>query len=471
MYALDYERTLTYMLQASEYSMRDFWQWWLSVKDFRRVSERGDLVKTSFGRLLYIAIGAAGFVLAVLSGALAGYSLLSGNPLLVIIAIVLFVLRPYMVTVFGITAVAIGSTWYVQPNLRKNIQEATDIFASHPGVKIAVLGSYGKTTMKELLATVLSEGKVVAATPATKNVAVSHALFAQKLQGNEDIIVVEFGEGKPGDTQLFTDMLQPDYAIVTGLAPAHLDTYGSVEAVAADFAYIRSKVAAKHIFINAHDSGLLAAFPDAKTYTHTGAANWKASNITVAPDGLQFVLTNKSKKIQVKSSLLGRHQVGPLAAVAAIAADLGIATSAIQQGLTKTVPYEHRMQPRKLGGALMIDDTYNGNIEGIKAGIALLKELPAKRRIYVTPGLVGQGNQNAAVHEEIGRLLAAAQFDTIVLMQNSATKYIQSGLAKSGYSGTVTLEDDPLGYYKNLEYHVANGDVIMMQNDLPDRYQ
>jgi UDP-N-acetylmuramyl pentapeptide synthase len=128
------------------------------------------------------------------------------------------------------------------------------------------------------------------------------------------------------------------------------------------------------------------------------------------------------------------------------------------------------MQPYQLQGAWVIDDTYNGNLEGIRAGTVLLAELPAKRKIYVTPGLVDQGAEKERVHKEVGRLISEAQPDMVVLMRNSVTGYIEEGLKAGGYSGEVRIETQPLEFYTNLSHFVATGDVVVMQNDWTDNY-
>ena len=469
-YGISYERTLCYMLQASEYNIADFWQWWRSVTDFASVSQRGGLVLTQFGRALYAGVGIFSFTLLVITGFCLGQSIAASDSRWLLAGIVLLFARPWLVTVGAVVLVIVAERWYVGPRRRAAIGQATRIFTEHPGQKIAVLGSYGKTTMKELLATVLAEGKTVAASPATKNVAVSHAAFAQTLTGNEDVIILEFGEGRPGDTKYFCDLFQPNWAVVTGLAPAHLNAYGSVTAVLEDFTAITQSVNSDKLYVNGDSPDLVAAFAGAHVYGSSSAAGWKPTHVTVSAQQLTFTAQHKKRSIKVVSQLLGRHQVGPLLAVIAVADKLGLTDAQIAAGISHAQPYEHRMQPRHLGGAVIIDDTYNGNIEGIKAGIALLSELPAKRKIYVTPGLVEQGDQMESVHTQIGELLRDAAFDEVVLMKNAATTFITNGLQPAPPKTKITIIDNPLEYYQNLEYTVASGDVIMMQNDLPDRY-
>ena len=88
--------------------------------------------------------------------------------------------------------------------------------------------------MKELLNTVLSEGLKVRATPANKNVSISHARFAAKLTGDEDVLIIEYGEGAPGDVARFARLTHPTHAVITGLAAAHLDRYKTVKAAGED---------------------------------------------------------------------------------------------------------------------------------------------------------------------------------------------------------------------------------------------
>ena len=126
------------------------------------------------------------------------------------------------------------------------------------------------------------------------------------------------------------------------------------------------------------------------------------------------------------------------------------------------------MRPYQLSGAWIIDDTYNGNIEGMKAGLALLKDLEAKRKIYVTPGLVDQGAEEKRVHRELGEAIADASPDKVILMRHSVTPFILDGLRD--FKGELIVEDDPLDFYANLDKFVAAGDLVLMQNDWPDNY-
>jgi UDP-N-acetylmuramoyl-tripeptide--D-alanyl-D-alanine ligase len=303
------------------------------------------------------------------------------------------------------------------------------------------------------------------------NVSISHARFAARLKGDEEVLIIEYGEGEPGDVGRFAAITRPTHAIVTGIAPAHLDKYKTLHAAAKDIFSVGDTVPSGHVYVNGES-------PDALPFVQKGhnlydqkhVLGWKISGVSVGLEGTRFTMQRGSDKLVLHSALVGRHQVGPLALVAALAHELGLTKQQIETGVGKTAPFEHRMQPYALGGAWIIDDTYNGNLEGVRAGTQLLKDLNAQRKIYVTPGLVDQGKDTGKIHETMGRLIAEAQPDMVVLMQHSVTPFIQHGLAAGGYKGELLIETDPLNFYNNLSLFVAAGDLLVMQNDWPDNY-
>ncbi len=471
LYSLKYPKVLVYMLQNTEYQPGPYLKWFWRVFDFSKVIKRRQLDKTRAARLLlmvlYLGIGfqiLLGGFLIIWDIANPGYQTwLAGASLLISYPVVWAHLL--------VVPIWLGRILIVNPKNKRLIKESKNIFANHKAVKIAVAGSYGKTTMKELLGVVLAEGKKVAITPANKNVASSHAQFASNLKGDEEVLVLEYGEGKPGDVAKFSETIQPNIGIITGIAPAHLDQYPTLEAAASDIFSLADYLKDENVFVNA-DSVAAKPFIKQKhsTYTSKHVGSWRVKNVKVSSSGLSFTLQKNKITLNLSSQLLGSHQVGPLAAVAVIAHQLGLSAEQIEAGIAKTKPFDHRMQPRNLNGALLIDDTYNGNIDGVRAGLQLLKDLPAKRKLYVTPGLVDQGVETEAVHLELGRLIAEANPDRVVLMENSVTKLIMQGLESANYEGQVYTESNPLEFYTNIDQFLAAGDVALLQNDWTDNY-
>jgi UDP-N-acetylmuramyl pentapeptide synthase len=459
------------MLQSTEYRVGPYLTWYWQTTNFAKVTYRRTLQRTKAARLLLLSLWlgialelSTAIVLIAwwhwhgLAGGLAfGLALLIGYP----------VVWAHLVVV----PLFLGRIFVTGPAERRHIRRAAKIFQNHPGARIAIAGSYGKTSMKELLSTVLSEGKKVAATPANKNVAISHAVFARTLTGDEEILLIEFGEGAPGDVAYFTQITHPTHAVITGIAPAHLDRYKTLDAAAKDIFSVAHAIHGDTVYVNG-DAAQAAPYIKKRyqVYTAKGALGWQVHDVRLSIDGTRFTLKKGKHRLELRSGLLGRHQLGPLAFAAALAHEFGLSDEQIQAGIAQTAPFEHRMQPTFMAGAWVIDDTYNGNLEGIRAGTALLAELPAKRKIYITPGLVDQGSETQAVHEEMGRLIAAAKPDIVVLMKHSVTKSIEAGLAAGHYEGELLVESDPLSFYTNLPLFVAAGDLVVMQNDWTDNY-
>lgn len=471
LFSFRFPANIVYMLQSTEYEVRPYLKWFWRTANFSTVAKRRTLHRTRSAKLLLLALClgimlqlAAGILLIYL-GALKGFT--GGVEFGTATILSYPIVWAHLITLPLIA----GRIFVVKPRQKKLIARSKTIFAHHPAVKIAVAGSYGKTSMKELLNTVLSEGKIVASTPGNKNVAISHAAFAARLDGKEEVLVIEYGEGRPGDVRQFAATTQPSIGVITGIAPAHLDEYETLDSAAKDIFSLADYLNNALVYVNQESPDAQAYIKASHTaYSQQGCDGWAVSKVKVDFSGTTFMLSKDKRKINVRSKLLGRHQIGPLSAVAAIAAKIGLSAEQIEAGLAKTEAYEHRMQPRFMHGAWIIDDTYNGNLEGIKAGISLLSELHGSRKTYVTPGLVNQGEDNEKIHQEIGRLIAEAHPHKVVLMKNSVTKYIRYGLENSGYSGEVVIEENPLGFYTNIDQYVAAGDIILMQNDWTDNY-
>jgi UDP-N-acetylmuramoyl-tripeptide--D-alanyl-D-alanine ligase len=469
LYSPRFSRTVVYMLQASEYDVAAYLNWLLRTDDFSRVMHRKQLVVTKPAGLLlaFMRLG----MLAQLVFAAYLFQRNIHMAVIELIFLVLFVLSaPVVWANLVVVPLVLGRWLIIRPYHLVRVRASKKGFAGHQAVKIAVAGSYGKTTMKEILLAVLSEGKKVAATPANKNVAISHANFARSLSGDEDVLIIEYGEGAPGDIKRFTKITQPDIGIITGLAPAHLDKYKTLQKAGEDIFSLADYLGGKNVYVNTEADGVKSFIkPGYLLFNSQKAGDWTVEGIKVSLDGLSFKIQKGDKVLQIKSRLLGKHQVAPLAMAAVLADRLGLSERQIEKGVTTVPAFEHRMKPYQLSGAWIIDDTYNGNIEGMKAGLELLKNLPAKRKIYVTPGLVDQGAESGKIHRELGSEIAKAAPDLVVLMKHSVTDDIVEGLGD--FKGQVVIEDDPLNFYTNLDKLVAAGDLLLMQNDWPDNYK
>jgi UDP-N-acetylmuramoyl-tripeptide--D-alanyl-D-alanine ligase len=462
------------MLQATEYDLREYLAWFHRATDLRQVQHRRHLDPTPKAKLLLVAAWILLAVLLGVIGAIAWYGLVAthnpGSLTWIVIAALLLLDLPGLLAFALALPLWLGRVLLQRPRERAIVASARTKVTDHSGFRIAIAGSYGKTTFKEALSAVLSAGKSVAATPGNMNTPIGISHFIERLSGAEEVLIFELGEYYPGDIKQLCELTKPQLGVITGINEAHLDKFKTLDATTATIFELADFLGSKPTYKNGDNELVREQVPrDPLLYTQKGVGKWRVSDVKVSLTGTEFTARKGTDTIHAHTKLLGAQQIGPLAACIDIADRLGLTPEKITAGLAATQPVEHRMQPRLLAGATIVDDTYNGNTDGVRAGLAWLAAVPATRRIYVTPGLVGQGSRTAAVHKKIGRDIAAVA-DTVVLMRNSVTLHIEQGLRAGKFSGQLQIVDDPLKFYSNLDQFVAAGDVVLMQNDWPDNY-
>ena len=479
-YSITFARSLIYMLQASEYDLGEYFAWFWRVRDFRIVENRKTLDPTTKARLLlgilrcgYIASYIVWLGLVVLAGVYMSIPY-------IILGLFWFLGFPYFLA-YGITApLYLGRKFIQEPKERQMILEAQIILAKHPAIKIGIAGSYGKTTMKEMLATVLGTGfdfGEVKATPGNMNTPIGIGRFVRKLSGNEKILIFEMGEYYPGDIKALSELIQPSIGVITGVNEAHLSKFKTLDRTVATIYELDDYLEGHSCYKNGENALITARTPkDALLYTSEGIDGWVVSDLKHASlKGLEFKLTKGKQSIKLYSELLGTHQVGPLSAVASIAIErFGFTTSQVETGIKAIAAFEHRMEPKPLlSGALLIDDAYNGNADGLTAGIRFLEaqgHKEARSRYYLTPGLVETGDRTEAVHRTIGKQLAETKIEHILLIKNSVTPFIADEIEKAGHGVKIRWFADMPSALVALPQMTVVGDIVLLQNDWSDNY-
>ena len=462
-----YIRAIVYMMQASEYRVRDYLHWSYRVRDFSSVEHRKRLLMTPKAKVLYVTAWVA--VIAVLL--LIALDISSSPAFPHIAATALIVAFPFLLPYLMLIPLIVINLAQI-PVEKVVIARAKRALEKHKGLRIAIAGSFGKTTMREILKTVLGEGRRVAAPPGSYNTPLGISTFINGLAGDEEILIFELGEYYPGDVRKLCGFVEPHMGIMTGVNEAHLEKFKTLEKTANTIFELAEWLKEKPVFVNAESKlARERALPAHILYNREGVEDWRVINPVTSLNGTSFTLARKGAKVEIKSRLLGLHNIGPLLAVVDIASRLGLTDEQIRSGVAKTEPFEHRLKPRvDESGVVTIDDSYNGNPDGVRAAIAFLGSVKGQRRFYVTPGLVEMGERKREVHKEIGRQLARAKIEKVVLIKNSVTPYIEEGLLGSGYKGEIIWFDDALMAYAALPQMTVKGDIVLLQNDWPDQY-
>ncbi|RKT43473.1 UDP-N-acetylmuramoyl-tripeptide--D-alanyl-D-alanine ligase [Thiocapsa rosea] len=299
-----------------------------------------------------------------------------------------------------------------------------DVF---PGRVVAITGSNGKTTVKEMVAAILDQVGSVRATRGNLNNDIGMPLTLLSAR-DEDFLVLEMGANHHGEIGYMTDIARPDVALITNAGRAHLEGFGSVDGVARAKGEIARGLSGDGVFVFAGDSpyaGLwreLAAGRRALTFGLDGPADLRADlradrsairvEWTEAGFATHVVAHHEGKAIPIALRLAGEHNARNALAAAAMALALGIEPGAIQAGLATLTPVKGRLCPRRCGELGVIDDTYNANPDSIAAAIQVLAGLSG-RRWLVLGDLAELGSEAEALHREVGEIAREAGIDRL----------------------------------------------------------
>ncbi len=443
-----------YLLQLENYRLGRFWKlnWNLTPSD-PAFKQRQQIVWTAKAKIIFGLAILLALIIAVIT--CWNFENIYGSKYLCIILEWWLLLR-WFPTWFLVFAVAILSPldWAVKKIL---VARAAARLKTFPNLKIiGITGSYGKTTMKETLATILSERYQVLKTPENINTPIGIArLILNQLNSQTEILIVEMGAYQRGDIRELCAITPPDVAMLTGINEAHLELFGSIaNTIEAKFEIVKYAKPQALVVLN-EDNNLV------KENYHKYVGNRKAlwfKNTHEIPFGLTV-------------PILGRYISSTISACVIIAKELGLSDDQIMRGIGKIKPIPHRLQRIDSGnGVIVIDDSYNGNPAGVREAIEVLGSFQKERKVYITPGLVEMGEATESVHQEVGRQLAKVA-DLVILIKNSVTPYIAAGLTAHGFdSSKIIWFDSALKAHADLGQIIKAGDVVMFQNDWPDNY-
>ncbi len=306
---------------------------------------------------------------------------------------------------------------------------------------VAVTGSNGKTTVKEMLAAILSCRGRVLATLGNLNNDIGMPLTLLRLQ-NEDYAVIELGASGPGEIEYLSGIARPDVVVLNNAGKAHLEGFGSLEGIARAKAEIISGLSAEGVVVlNGDDRWTELWRKLAGQHRVLSFGMDAAADVSADPQQLEthwdrqgfrcrFDMCTPQGEVTVDLGLAGRHNLMNALAAAAAALALGAGLEDIRKGLAGIQPVRARLQTRTAGSGLrIIDDTYNANPDSVVAAIEVLVTAPG-RRWLILGDLAELGPESERLLGELGTRARAAGLDrlcTVGTISAAATRAFGSG--------------------------------------------
>lgn len=382
------------------------------------------------------------------------------------------VLLPLWVALAGLLAWPMEkcvSEWYFR-DARKKLLGMKDL------IRIGITGSYGKTSVKFFLGTILSEKYKTFVTPSSFNtpMGVTRAIREGLLPSHE-VFISEMGARHVGDIKEMCRLVHPNHAILTAVGPQHLETFKSLERI----------TQTKYELIEALEDGGLAVFPDDQNICKTlyqktrapkalasvlGKADVYATDCRATSEGTAFTLHVADAAYPCKTKLLGEHNIQNILLAAGMALHIGLTPKEVIAGISKLEPVEHRLQiVPSATGMTIIDDAFNSNPVGASAALKVLKSFSG-RRIIITPGMVELGDKEADYNRAFGREMAES-VDIAILIGKKRVEPMAQGLKEAGFDPNQIFRAASLDESTQiLQKLMRAGDVILYENDLPDNY-
>ena len=345
---------------------------------------------------------------------------------------------------------------------------------------VGITGSFGKTSTKFVVGTVLEEKFNVLNTPESYNTPMGLSkVINNDLNDQHEVFVAEMGARAIGEIEEVAKLCQPKIGIITSIGPVHIETFKNIDNIMKTKYELIEELPADGVAIFNYDNEHIKKLAD-KTFKEKilyGLDDIEnldiyADDIVVSELGSTFTLRDKEgNSIQCTTKLLGKHNIYNILAGACVGKALGLSFEEISRGISKIEPVPHRLNIIDSGtGVIVIDDAFNSNPIGTKAALDVLSQFKEGKKIIVTPGMIELGEMEEEANREFGNNIGKV-CDYVILVGQKRTQPIYEGLMEVNYN------PDNIFIVNNLDeasVHIGRlarpKDVVLFENDLPDNY-
>ncbi|MFC1703738.1 UDP-N-acetylmuramoyl-tripeptide--D-alanyl-D-alanine ligase [Candidatus Omnitrophota bacterium] len=332
---------------------------------------------------------------------------------------------------------------------------------------IAITGSSGKTTAKDMLACILSKKYNVLKTKGNENNQVGVPLTLLKLRRKHDIAVVELGTNHPGEIKRLVDVASPDIGILINIGLSHIEFLKDFEGVYREKLDLFKGLKRSGAILFNYDDTYLRRIkrqskngPSQYTFGLRDGCSFQVSNVIKQGAYIKFLLNQKTW-IRIRS--FARHNIYNCLAAVACARICNVSYKTIREALERFNFPVGRGIPRTINGIKIIDDTYNSNPLSLSSAIDSLSEYTGKRKILICADMLELGKQSQKLHFDIGRKIAASNIDMLMTL-GDLSYWVSQGAKRNRFSGmTICHCRNHQDVINRLHGTIRSNDVILVK--------
>lgn len=363
--------------------------------------------------------------------------------------------------------------WIKVEDTLKALQQLGVYYKSlHKMPVVAVTGSVGKTTTREMVATALSAGFNVFKTSKNFNSNIGLPVTLSEIKSDDEIAVLELGISDFGEMDELTDMARPNVAVVTNIGVAHIAQFKTRENICLEKLAVAKGLNPKGLLIlNGDDDMLLAHGRDAfENVLYYGIGNHNdvyAENISYTENKTAFDAVIKGEKIKVELPVIGQHMVMNALAALSAASFFGVDLEKAAEKLSEFGGFKNRQQIYEVDDIKIIDDTYNASPDSMKAAITVLENIKTGgKRVAVLADMLELGDNSPIYHKEVGEFAAKHNVDRLITVGSMGRK-IADGFnticTRDGIEAEIASFSENKDAYEYINKTVNNGDTLLFK--------
>ena len=323
---------------------------------------------------------------------------------------------------------------------------------------VAVTGSVGKTSTREMISSILKQKYNVLTTEKNYNSLIGVPIMALKID-NQDICVLEAGIDHFNEMELLSDIIKPDICVITNIGTAHIGTFKTSQNILKEKIQITNHIKGISKLIINEDNSYLSNIGDNVKYEVEKIGMDSVSNIKTKDEKIEFTTRIYGEKNEILIKALGNHNIYNALVGIKIGEIFKLDKEAIIKGIAEYKNFSRRLEKKiTKDNIILIDDTYNASIDSMKSGLITVNNMEAKRKIAVLGDMFDLGDKSEEIHKDLAQVFEILDYDYLFTLGKNA-KYIAIGAKKY-------MNKNNIFSYENKEDMMLKLKSIVTSNDL-----